>query len=823
METNLPEKYINTKVTAGFFLLLIVAVLAFGFNYFSVVKHLINQPSDDPLGVRLVLLNELVFKIQEADRAARIYTLTGLQSDYRKHEAYNDSINTIFNRLEDVFSDSLFIKKIDTLRVLYDQKKQQTRQLFDLSEINRYRQRYGEVLSILPDSLNYQISQITYSRLNVDSISTKNSTDSEDQLTFFGRIARFLTGSGTKEEAPEVTPKSPRISQIIDSSLITRKRKDPALEKIREQLKVIEEQDKRFFNLLLAREQSLISLGDKLTGTIRQIILQLQEEAVIESSRYQKSLIGMRHDLINKLVFLGLSALIIITVFVLWINRDLRKSRRLKEQLVQSREKIESLMKVKERFLADMSHEIRTPLTSIIGFSELLKPDSHSAQIIHSSAHHLLTLVNDILDNSRLNEGKLNLHNESITPEHLIREVWESFRQKAGQKGLTFTYAVDENMPVFIGDKTRLRQILFNLVGNAVKFTEEGKVSISLEKDNDEILCKVADTGPGISDTNPATIFEEFSRPGPASQKEKSGTGLGLAISKKLVEAMNGTIDFRNNQDKGCTFWFRVPLIPAQNTGKNTETEPVFPPQSTGILVVDDDPLIVQLLEGFMQNSAQIKGTDNPEKALKIIEKENFDLIITDYRMPAANGIEFIKEIRKKSTVPVILLSAAANQKVIEETGRFENVTFLPKPFSRNDLLNSIESLKKTVITAPENTGCKINPVHSLFDLTEILNFTGDDKEFFSSVVSSFVNDTRKNIKILTGLIRKKEYGNIPEHAHKMLTGFRQFGIKEGVTILKGIEIMGKKQGYASQLKMALKRLKKLWRQVEHQMKELQE
>ncbi|MDK2840796.1 MAG: hypothetical protein PWQ17_301, partial [Anaerophaga sp.] len=486
METNLPEKYINTKVTAGFFLLLIVAVLAFGFNYFSVVKHLINQPSDDPLGVRLVLLNELVFKIQEADRAARIYTLTGLQSDYRKHEAYNDSINTIFNRLEDVFSDSLFIKKIDTLRVLYDQKKQQTRQLFDLSEINRYRQRYGEVLSILPDSLNYQISQITYSRLNVDSISTKNSTDSEDQLTFFGRIARFLTGSGTKEEAPEVTPKSPRISQIIDSSLITRKRKDPALEKIREQLKVIEEQDKRFFNLLLAREQSLISLGDKLTGTIRQIILQLQEEAVIESSRYQKSLIGMRHDLINKLVFLGLSALIIITVFVLWINRDLRKSRRLKEQLVQSREKIESLMKVKERFLADMSHEIRTPLTSIIGFSELLKPDSHSAQIIHSSAHHLLTLVNDILDNSRLNEGKLNLHNESITPEHLIREVWESFRQKAGQKGLTFTYAVDENMPVFIGDKTRLRQILFNLVGNAVKFTEEGKVSISLEKDNDE-------------------------------------------------------------------------------------------------------------------------------------------------------------------------------------------------------------------------------------------------------------------------------------------------------------------------------------------------
>jgi signal transduction histidine kinase/DNA-binding response OmpR family regulator len=822
MPEETPEKYINTKVTIGFLLILIIAALAFGINYSGVISYLQINEKRDPLGDRLMALNELMFRMQEADGAARLFSLTGNKKDLCTYRAMNDSVMFSLKRLQKFFSDSNYQAKADTLKTLLEQKKKQTAQLIELSEINNYRRRYGKVLAILPDSINYQISQITYSSVYVDSIAEAQPKYPEHK-SFFGRIASILTGR--KEELPSI-PKTPEVSQIVDSSKITRIRKDPALVEVKEQLEKIEEQDKRFTNLLIKREDALIQLGNKLTNTIRQIVKYLEEQAFSESLQYQKEINKVKENLLEKLIFLGGSALLIFLGFVLWIGHDLRKSRHLKEQLIRSREKVESLMKVKERFLANMSHEIRTPLTSIIGFSELLKEKDHSAGIIHNSALHLLALVNDVLDFSSLEEGKLSFHKESINAYNLVQETWMTFRPKAEQKQLEFSFSADDKISDFSSDKTRLRQILFNLTGNAIKFTETGKVWINLKKQNNWLIFEVGDTGIGIPAQKRKAIFEEFTQLNAPVQKRQKGTGLGLAISKKLVDAMGGSIEVDSNvedEKHGSIFRFKIPFESSHLSSPNASTTPTDI-QELKIMIVDDDPLVAQLIKGFIRNHASVSSFSSPLKALKHLEDNQFDIIITDFRMPDLNGLEFIKKIRTRSQTPVLLLSAAANEHsaMKKQADVMQKVFTMPKPFSKEDLMEKIQLMLE--INKPQAT--KQQPPHSsarssAIDLTEVLSFTGNDKEFLSSVINTFLSDTEKNIDSLSGLIRHKKTGEISERAHKMLTGFRQFGIKEGAAILKGIEILGRSPGATQELKRGLKRLKKLWSRVSLELNDL--
>ncbi len=817
MTSQSPEKYINTKVATGFLLLVLIIALSFGVNYFGVVRYIQEDNNEDPLAKRLMVLNEFIFRIQEADGAARLYSLTGKQKDKVSYQNLSDSVLITLHHIDRLFADSNFQTKTDTIKNLTAQKNELTNQLIELSEINRYRRRYGEVISIMPDSISYQISQITYSSLHVDSI--ENIPASTEHRNFFGRIARILTGK--KDEIPP-TPKTPGISQRIDSSFITRIRKDPVLERVKRQIKEINEQDARFANLLLHREQQLVDLSNKLTNTIRQIIQDLEEQTLVDSEISRQKSNNMRADLLNRLILLGISALLIILVFLVWIGRDLRKSRRLKDQLIRSREKVESLMKIKERFLANMSHEIRTPLTSIIGFSELLREKDQSAGIIHNSAIHLLALVNDILDLSKAEAGQLMLHPEPVDPNTLLNEVQQTFYRQAEQKQLNFTCLCEESIRSFAADKTRLRQILFNLTSNAIKFTDNGNVWLHLKQEKKQLLFEIGDTGCGISENRKESIFEEFTQVTEKSDHINTGTGLGLAISKKLVEAMSGKIGVENNKEKGSVFWFRIPYT--EYSDEKIHRNKVHTDLSKKhIMVVDDDPLVGNLMKKFLGDKTEVTCYESAIDALEMIDGKHFDFIITDFRMPRLNGFEFIQKIRAHNPVPILVLSAGISDHDTEKLDQIKDVYRMPKPFSQDDLINKLHTvLGKYQPEIYAETKTKAHP-NSLFDLSGVLDFTGDDQDFFISVTSAFIADTDKNIETLKTLIKNREYGQISEQAHKMLTGFRQFGIKDGATILKGIEVMGKKPDYNTQLRRSLRRFKKLWSRVrtslEHEIK----
>jgi CheY-like chemotaxis protein len=393
-----------------------------------------------------------------------------------------------------------------------------------------------------------------------------------------------------------------------------------------------------------------------------------------------------------------------------------------------------------------------------------------------------------------------------------LKEVWQTFRQKAEIKQLAFNYSKENNIKSFSADGTRLRQILFNLIGNALKFTDSGKVWIYLKKDRNHLLFEVGDTGPGIPKKRAGGIFEEFSQPSDTSLNNKAGTGLGLAISKKLVKAMGGKIGVKSNVKKGSTFWFQIPYTECTSMANATKRNNGM--SGIRILVVDDDPLVGKLMQKFLNKQTDIITCNSPIEALKIVNRSSFDLIITDLKMPEMNGIEFTKHIRANYDVPILVLSAGVTDENIQTLNQFSNVFRMPKPFSRDGLTKKIHTLLGDIkIQAPSHTDGKPDS-SPLFDLSGVLAFTGDDQAFFHSVASAFVEDTDKNIDLLSMFIKNRETGKISDQAHKMLTGFRQFGIAQGITILKGIEVMGRKPGFHTELKRGLKRLKKLWQEV---------
>lgn len=811
-----PEKHINTKVVVVFFLLLILALLSFGVNYLGVIRFMVTQDERDPLGERLRVLNQLVFRMQEADGAARLYSLTGDDRHRQRYQTLNDSVLTTLEQLTIVFPDSASRSDVDTIRSLFMQKKDQTNQLVEVSIIDRHRRRYGEILSILPDSINYQISQITYSSIRSDSASAP--VDRPQPAGFFGRIAGFLTG---REQALPPEQPTPGIEQRVDSSLIIRRRKDPALQQVKEQLTRLDEQDRRFAALLRHQEEELVQLGNQLMDKIREVIQGLENDALLQSAGRSLQMSNMREELLQRLMFLGVSALIVVLAFILWIGRDLRRSRLLKEQLILQKQKVEKLARVKEQFLANMSHEIRMPLTSIIGFSELIPQKEEAASVIRNSALHLLALINDVLDFSRMEAGKLLFNEECIHPNAFMEEVYNAFTAKAREKQLSFNWWLHAGVMPFKGDKTRLRQILFNLTGNAIKFTDSGSVGLRVKTHENQLVFSVEDTGCGISDGQQAFVFEEFRQLAGPSAEGRGGAGLGLAISKRLVEAMGGKIGLESEENKGSRFWFEIPYRTCEiSVISDTQTERSL--EGVNILVVDDDPLVCRLMEGFLKNEThRLVTTVSPGKALDELKAGHFHLVISDNRMPEMDGSAFIKAIREelKLEVPVLVLSAEMGSATTEALQRWPMVFLMSKPFSREDLMNKVSGLmagRDMAIAGPASS-----PGDALFDLGGIRAFTGDDKAFFQSVVSTFVNETDANLELLELLVAGQMEGSIPDQAHKMLTGFRQFNIAAGVQMLKGLEVLSMRSGNTRELKTGLKRLKKLWGKVRKELSDI--
>ncbi|MCF6242562.1 MAG: ATP-binding protein, partial [Bacteroidales bacterium] len=397
------------------------------------------------------------------------------------------------------------------------------------------------------------------------------------------------------------------------------------------------------------------------------------------------------------------------TVEALTVNTlditDLKEAQLNLEKAIKEAEKAN---KAKSEFLANMSHEIRTPLNAVIGFAELLESqikDQKQKKYLHSiksGGRNLLMLISDILDLSKIEAGKMELHFEPVNLKYLVEEISQIFSMKIEKKSLSFETYVDPNLPMHVFlDEVRLRQVLFNLVGNAIKFTQKGCIKLKfyfLEKYNDFIDMKITveDTGIGIPDEQQTEIFKAFKQQAGQSTRKYGGTGLGLAISKKLVESMGGVIFVDSKVGEYTIFKVilnQIKIAKIAKKDKSQESEQydiVF--EKSNVLVIDRIKENRDLIKAnFSDTKVNIISADDAEKAVEIINGRKLDLIILDVNIHDVNNCKisaFLDKISSKNKPPVIVMSAT----FIDKANCNLNIdfdAFLSKPMKRAELFET--------------------------------------------------------------------------------------------------------------------------------------
>ena len=367
--------------------------------------------------------------------------------------------------------------------------------------------------------------------------------------------------------------------------------------------------------------------------------------------------------------------------------------------------------RAKSEFLAVMSHEIRTPLNGILGMAELLLDaelparEREAAAAIDSSGTALLKVVNDILDLSKLEQHKIELESVEFEPHEVIGSVTGLFTQQAYAKGLTIHVEMDDGVPLrLVADPGRLRQVLSNLLGNAVKFTEVGGLTVRCRHQPEDglgrLFLEVIDTGPGLTPEQKAKVFEPYVQAESATARHHGGTGLGLAISRRLVEAMGGSLDLDSTRGIGTRAHFSIVVDAADDTVDSGEDQPDNQPieatvaaRALAVLVAEDNSVNQLIARRFLESfNCRVTVVENGRQAVDAVMHSSFDLVLMDVNMPVLDGLAATREIRAtptpKARIPIVALTANAilgDRDVCIEAGMDD---YIAKPFKRDTLLD---------------------------------------------------------------------------------------------------------------------------------------
>lgn len=496
------------------------------------------------------------------------------------------------------------------------------------------------------------------------------------------------------------------------------------------------------------------------------------------------------------------------------IEAQSEELKNLAEMEAYARVEAESAARAKSEFLASMSHEIRTPMTGVMGFADMLLDeelsDSSRCKVVKiiETSKSLLTIINEILDISKMDAGKLQIESINFNPAEIANDVTQLFQQtRSSEKKVQLDINVEfaEDFPDLVnGDPSRLRQILINLMGNAVKFTDEGSVTLHGENDiqNKILRFEISDTGIGINQENCKNLFVDFSQADASISRKYQGTGLGLSICKRLVELLGGQIDVESELGQGSTFSFTVPYETATEEisfiDEGLHAESLHDAQHLNVLVAEDNEINRTIIEAILTRMTHsVTFAHDGHEAVQAVQSNDFDLVLMDIRMPEMSGPEATIQIRKldgpKANIPIIALTAdimADNRQSYFDAGMNDCVG---KPINHEELVVAINKAMKSNATEPDTMQEKaIN--EAAFDVDEIMTRLGLPEEVLMPLLQKFANDYGEINMRFADQAKNDKHDDIVKLAHELKGVSGSLGFVAINTLITSIESSAKER-----------------------------
>lgn len=522
--------------------------------------------------------------------------------------------------------------------------------------------------------------------------------------------------------------------------------------------------------------------------------------------------------------------------FLIWGNAKslnqadvLRKDA--EKQLMAAKLYAEEAKNTQEQFLANMSHEIRTPMNGVIGMTNLLAGTPLNSEqneyvgTIKESADNLLVIINDILDLTKIKMGKVELEHIEFSLPDVIKRLTNIIRYKAEEKHIELNYDISPDVPsALIGDPVRLNQVLLNLVGNAIKFTEKGAVNIRIERIGPDpspnkiaLHFKVMDSGIGIEEHKLDQVFESFTQASSDTTRKFGGTGLGLTISKQLIEMQGGTIGVRSSIGKGTTFYFNLNFDKGDSSrldkkvasAKEIEAHNMH---GVKILLVEDNKINQRVAELTIKKwGVNIEIADNGRIGLEMIGSKPYDLVLMDVQMPEMDGLEATRRVRSTlpepaRSIPIVAMTASALKDETNKCIVAGMNDYITKPFDVDDLFNIIlPFVKHKIIEAPLITAKEEVIVEAVkepvvfsepqyIDLTYLKSIDEGNTVFVKEMIDSFLDNTPKSLDLIRQYLAAEDWENLYQISHKIKPSFKFMGIHKLEECIMNLEQSARKK-----------------------------
>lgn len=812
------------KIVIGYILL--VGLLIGAFTYTMQQMNLLTTPTSlrDQLDHRRHITHRIISQLYDAESIGQTLRTGNLNEYYHYLKAMKE-VNASIDTLETILTDTLQQARLDTVRTLLQNKQWNMYAVLEAMRNTPTDQIYQEQLDSL---IAQQDSLLSTPHIRRKVITHHNSyTIHHKKKGFFKRLADvFAPGKEDSTQVSNViqeeyTDTLDEVYSPIDtiSSMITGI-----------QHKVFQTRQKET-EMLNTRISSLRVIGSGLSQRVNQLLENIEhdEQEAARTKLMQEE--EIRKEAAETMAKIAIAAFVLVLVFSIVIARDITRNNHYRRELEKAKSYAENLLIAREKLMLTITHDIKAPAGSIIGYIDLLirlvndRRQQFYLSNMKSSAQHLLALVTSLLDYHRLEAGKMDLHPVAFNPHELLTDIYNSFLPLAEKKQLQLDFK--EKLPETLtleGDPFRIRQIVENLLSNALKFTAAGGITLQAEYHGNQFVFSISDTGCGMTASEQERIFKEFTRLSSAQGQE--GFGLGLSITRKLVELLLGRIDIESAPGKGSTFKVSMPLpsISPKPAPGSKEPAITLPKIHLRIAIIDDDRIQMHLTEAMLHNAAEeVKGfkvetvcCEQSEELIEQLKNRTFDLVFTDIQMPAMNGFELLHHLRNQNfaqaqSIPVIAITARGdmNEDDFLQKG-FAGM--LQKPFNQSELKKVVKNAL-THLTVSDNIPDTL-PVQMKtyetsphtdqpYNFSPLTAFSEDDPEAAKEILRTFAQETQKNMEKLQAAISNKDMEALCATAHKMLPTFLMIEAQKAIPLLKWLEQQRGTQTYTPEAEQA--------------------